>query len=148
MTRLALLLVLVMVGCAEVPETPPPYDIRFGPGISDYEKQQWWTAAMAWNAVVGHQVFVEAVEGRCGHVLVTLDPDERGETLDSRCGAAIKMRQEGDKAMRLHELGHVLGLEHRAGSVMSHDGSGAQELTPEDGAEVRGYWGLADPDGP
>lgn len=146
MTRLALSLVLlgVLSACSEVP--PPPYDLRFDESVSEAARELWRADAEAWNAVVGHAVFAEHSR-ECGHVILVQRPGGRGTSYRDKCNITIVYRDDDDRSMRLHELGHALMSgsddDHRAGqTVMATDGARMLELVPEDGAEVRAYWGL------
>lgn len=144
MARLIVLALFVLAGCAET-APPPPYVLKYDDSVSAFERQLWLTAGAAWSGVVGQRVFVDAVDGDCGHVRIYHRPHKnRGTTYPDGCNFVVEYATVGDKIMKLHELGHVLGLEHRAGSVMAGEGMGefAGELTPDDGAEVRAVWGM------
>jgi hypothetical protein len=148
MTRLVLAVVLLTMlsACDEAPP-PPPYALEYDDGVSAFERTLWLTAGAAWSGVVGQRMFVDSVEGDCGHVRIYHRPwKDRGTTYQIGCNFVIEYRTAGDKIMKLHELGHVLGLEHRPDSVMAGEGQPmAEELKPEDGVEVRAYWGMVDP---
>jgi len=131
-------------GCAE--PTSLPVRIRFSENVPDAHRALFMGSAERWNEVADIEALTQG-DAECEVVVESggaedweADTYGRGE-----CGMRIRYGEHmADRCVFLHELGHVLGLGHYGGSIMSKHGCDGelQDLTSADGDRLRARWGL------
>lgn len=166
MRIIAVLSLLIMVGCAdEAISPPPPFALVFDEAASEEQVTSVMEAAAAWNAHLGAEVFYRADQHE-GHGisdvtvvfssegLIPLSPGADANSLAS----AVRESQYSpwtvtyttgilwDQSTLQHELGHVLGIvEHSKdpNSVMWESyAPQAVQITAQDVEQVRQLWDL------
>jgi hypothetical protein len=166
MRIIAVLSLLIMVGCAdEAISPPPPFALVFDENASEEHVAAVMAAADAWNTQLGVEVFYRAQYHRGQDISdvavsfhdVDLLPLRAGEP-PTVVGAARRESQYSpwtvDYANRAvddagsvrHELGHVLGIvehsEDPTSAMWSWANPAAINITAEDVEQVRRLWDL------